>query len=133
LVAGGVVNQETGSTTSWKVDTPLEADQQYFWRVATNTDGYSETSTFFVEPFAHAYPNPVRFAEIDGATFTDLPAGSDLLLTTVSGSVVKRWANLDGYDVIWDGTNESGHRVASGTYLWYLPSTGAKGKLVVIN
>jgi phosphodiesterase/alkaline phosphatase D-like protein len=133
LVAGGVVYQQNGATTSWKVDEPLEPDRQYFWRVATNADGYSETSSFFVEPFAHAYPNPVRFAEIAAATFTNLPIGSDLLLTTVSGSIVKRWSNLDGYDLTWNGTNESGNRVSSGTYLWYLPDTGAKGKLVVIN
>ena len=133
LVAGGVVSQQDGSTTCWKVDEPLEADQQYFWRVATNTDGYSEIYNFFVEPFTHAYPNPVRFSDVDAATFTDLPAGSDLLLTTVSGSVVRRWSNLDGFDLAWDGTNESGNRVASGTYLWYLPDTGAQGKLVVIN
>ena len=132
-VAGGVVNQQDGGFTSWRVDVPLEADRQYFWRVATNADGYSETSSFFVEPFTHAYPNPVRFAEVDAATFTDLPAGSDLMLTTVSGSIVKRWTNLDGYDLSWDGTNESGNRVASGTYLRYLPDSGAKGKLVVIN
>ena len=133
LVAGGVVNQQDATTTSWQVDEPLEPDQQYFWRVATNTDGYSEISNFFVEPFTHAYPNPVRFAEVDAATFTDLPAGSDLLLTTVSGSIVRRWSNLDGYDLTWNGTNGSGNRVSSGTYLWYLPDTGAKGKLVVIN
>lgn len=133
LVAGGVVNQQDGATTSWKVDEPLEPDQQYFWRVATNADGYSDISNFFVAPFSHAYPNPVRFAEVDAATFTDLPIGSDLLLTTVSGSIVKQWSNLDGHDLTWNGTNESGNRVSSGTYLWYLPDTGAKGKLVVIN
>jgi hypothetical protein len=125
LVAGGVVNQE--------VDVPLHADQDYFWRVATNADGYSETYSFSVEPVTHAYPNPLRMAEADAATFTDLPAGSDLLLTSISGSVVRQWSNLDGADVSWDGTNESGKQVASGTYLWYLPDTGAKGKLIVIN
>jgi hypothetical protein len=133
LVAGGVVNQEMGTTTSWKVDTPLKADRDYFWRVATNNDGYSEIYSFSVEPYTHAYPNPVRMAETDGATFTDLPTGSSLLLTSVSGSVVRQWSDLDGADVVWDGTNESGNRVASGTYLWYLPDTGAQGKLIVIN
>jgi len=132
LVAGGVVNQTEGGFTSWKVDVTLDADREYFWRVATNTDGYSEISNFFVDPFTHAYPNPVRFSQVAAATFTDLPVGSDLLLTTVSGSIVRRWSNLDGYDLTWNGTNESGNRVASGTYLWYVPDTGAQGKLVVI-
>ena len=133
LVAGGVVNQQNGSYTSWKVDVALEADQEYFWRVATNTDGYCEVSTFFVEPFAHAYPNPVRFAQVDAATFTDLPVGGELLLLSVSGSVVRRWNNLNGLDVVWDGTNESGNRVSSGTYLWYLAGENTQGKLLVIN
>ena len=133
LVAGGVVNQDYGSTTSWKVDQPLGADQEYFWRVATNADGYSEVYSFFVEPFAHAYPNPVRFAETDAATFTDVPVGSDLILMSLSGSVVREWSNLDGHDVQWDGTNTSGNRVSSGTYMWYSPASSAKGKLVVIN
>jgi len=133
LVAGGVVDQDDSLTTSWKVTEPLGADQEYFWRVGTNNDGYSEVYSFFVEPFTHAYPNPVRFAEIDAATFTDVPVGSNLLLMSLSGSVVREWSNLDGRDVLWDGTNASGNRVASGTYLWYSPASGAKGKLVVIN
>jgi hypothetical protein len=133
LVAGGVVNQQEGSHSSWKVDIALEPDQKYFWRVATNIDGYSDISTFFVEPFAHAYPNPLRLTEVEGATFTDLPIGGELLLMSISGSVVRQWSNLSGLDLVWDGTNESGNRVSSGTYLWYLPGEEAKGKLVVIN
>lgn len=133
LVAGGVVNQDYGTTTSWKVDQPLNPDQEYFWRVGSNDDGYSNISSFFVEPFAHAYPNPVRFSQADEATFTDLPAGGDLTLLSLSGSVVREWSNLSGHDVVWDGTNESGNQVASGTYMWYSPASGAKGKLVVIN
>ncbi len=133
LVAGGVVNQDFGTTTAWKVDQPLSPDQEYFWRVGSNDDGYSNVSSFFVEPFAHAYPNPVRFSQADEATFTDLPAGGDLTLLSLSGSVVREWSNLSGHDVVWDGTNESGNQVASGTYMWYSPASGAKGKLVVIN
>ena len=133
LVAGGVVLQDLGTTTSWQVDNPLQPEQEYFWRVATNEDGYSDVFSFSVEPSAHAYPNPVYFSQTDAAIFTDLPNEGDLMVTSLSGSVVKRWADLDGQDVTWDGTNDSGKRVASGTYLWFLPSSGAKGKLVVIN
>ncbi|MCP4683925.1 MAG: hypothetical protein GY867_00620 [bacterium] len=131
-VAGGIAFQEEGATTSWKVSEKLEAEQTYYWRVATNDDGYSETSSFSVAPFTHAYPNPVRLSEIEGATFTDLPNGSNLTLVSVSGSVVKRWAEIDGSDIVWDGTNESGSRVASGTYMWYLSDGGGNGKLLVV-
>jgi phosphodiesterase/alkaline phosphatase D-like protein len=133
LVAGGVVSQSDGVTTNWQVDDPLQPDNEYFWRVATNDDGYSNVYSFFVEPYAHAYPNPVYFSQTDAAVFTDIPDQGDLMVTSVSGSIVRQWSNLDGRDIVWDGTNESGSRVASGTYLWYLPATGAKGKLVVIN
>jgi len=131
-VAGGLVYQEPGATSSWKVTAKLVPEQTYYWRVATNNDGYSETSFFSVAPFTHAYPNPVRLSEVEGATFTDLPNGSDLTLVSVSGSVVKRWAAIDGSDIIWDGTNESGNTVASGAYMWYLSDGGGSGKLLVV-
>lgn len=131
-VAGGLVYQEDGATSSWKVPVKLQPDRTYFWRVATNDDGYSETSSFSVAPFTHAYPNPVRLSEIEGATFTDLPSGKDLTLFSVSGSVVKHWAAIDGADIVWDGTNESGNPVASGTYMWYLSDGGGSGKLLVV-
>jgi len=133
LVAGGEVGQSDAATTSWRVDVPLQSGPTYFWRVMTNDDGYGDTWSFTVEPLTHAYPNPVLLSEVGGATFTDLPAGEELLLTSVSGSVIRRWTNLNGQDILWDGTNESGNRVASGTYLWYVPASSAKGKLIVIN
>jgi hypothetical protein len=133
LVAGSPVDQQPGSnTTSWKIPVKLDPDQEYYWRVATNDAGYSSVYSFAVEPFAHAYPNPMHLSEGDAATFTDLPEGSQLVLMSVSGSVVKRWANIDGQDISWDGTNESGSTVSSGTYLWYLSDSGASGKLLVV-
>ncbi|MBU0985504.1 MAG: fibronectin type III domain-containing protein, partial [candidate division Zixibacteria bacterium] len=132
LVASGETQQELGLTTSWKVPAGLSADLTYYWRVATNNDGYSDAWSFSVEPFTHAYPNPVRFAEAEGATFTDLPQGSELVLLSISGDVVKRWSNTAGTDIQWDGTNDAGSNVSSGTYLWYLADSGEKGKLVVI-
>lgn len=132
-VASGLVYQdETSATSSWKVPVKLQAEQTYYWRVATNNDGYSETSSFSVSPFTHAFPNPVHLSADEGATFTDLPSGSDLTLVSVSGSVVKRWAEIDGSDIVWDGTNDSGNKVASGTYMWYVSDGGGSGKLLVI-
>ncbi len=131
-VVGGLAYQESGPTTSWKVSEKLEPELTYYWRVATNDEGYSQISSFSVAPFTHAYPNPVRLSEVEGATFTDLPNGSDLTLVSVSGSVVKRWAAISGTDIVWDGTNDSGNKVASGTYMWYLSDGGGKGKLLVV-
>jgi len=127
------VGQESDGFTSWKVEIPLQPEQLYYWRVMTNDDGYSDTWSFSVTPFTHAYPNPVCFTDIPTATFTDLPSDGELLLTSISGSVIRQWSDLTGQDIVWDGTNESGNRVSSGIYLWYVPTSGAKGKLIVVN
>jgi chitodextrinase len=133
IIDAGQVAQEDGLTSSWKITVPLTNDQEYFWRVGTNNDGYTAVNSFFVEPFPHAYPNPVHFSKVDAATFTDLPVDGDLIVTSVTGSIIRQWSNLDGTDISWDGTNESGSRVASGMYLWYSSVNGSRGKLVVIN
>ncbi len=132
LVASGLVQQTPGGTTSWKIPAKLTADNTYFWRVATNDVGYSDIFSFSVTPFTHAYPNPVKLSSGEQTTFTDLPEGSDLVLMSVSGSVVKQWANISGDDIVWNGTNEAGHEVASGVYMWYVSESGAKGKLMVL-
>ncbi|RKX25431.1 MAG: hypothetical protein DRP45_05915 [Candidatus Zixiibacteriota bacterium] len=132
LVASEVVSQEMGGTTSWKISARLQSNQEYFWRVGTNLDGYSQTSNFRVESFTHAYPNPVRPSLGQQATFTDLPEGGDLVVMSLSGNVIRSWDNLSGNDIVWNITNETGSQVATGTYLWYVPDTATKGKLVVV-
>ncbi len=132
LVAGSVVDQQPGDVTEWKVNERLAVNGTYYWRVGTNDEGYSEVFRFNVEAFTHAYPNPVRLADVEAATFTDIPEGSDLTLLSVSGNVVREWSNVTGNDIVWDGTNESGNQVASGTYLWYVSGTDANGKLLVV-
>lgn len=79
-----------------------------------------------------AYPNPVYFANGDHVVF-DLPEGQfDLIIQTVSGSIVLVRTNISG-NYSWNGLNESGHRVAAGIYLWYVSGTNGvtKGKLAV--
>lgn len=132
LVSAGPADSDSADVASWKVPVSLETDQTYYWRVRTEFAGYSHVTNFSVQPFTHAYPNPVKFSQAAEATFTDLPTGDNLLITSVSGSIVREWADLSGDDIQWDGTNAAGNRVASGTYMWYLPDTGAKGKLIVI-
>ena len=66
-------------------------------------------------------------------TFTEIPEGSNLTLMSVSGATVRQWSNLPAADLTWDGTNDSGSKVASGTYLWYLEGSDIGGKLVLIH
>ena len=77
-------------------------------------------------------PESARFSELAEVTFTDLAEGDELLLLTAAGDIVRRWTNASGDDIVWDGTNESGHQVASGTYLWYTSESASKGKLLVV-
>jgi phosphodiesterase/alkaline phosphatase D-like protein len=132
VAASPAVDQETGDITSWKIPVRLSPDNIYYWRVRANGDSYSDISYFSVDPSAHPYPNPFRSETQPNVTFTELPQGADLVLMSVSGATVRQWSNLSSDQLTWDGTNESGNKVASGTYLWYLRGSDAKGKLVVI-
>jgi len=60
-----------------------------------------------------------------------MPHNANLLLMTVSGTMVRQWTGITSGTVTWDGTNESGNPVASSTYLWFVEGTNSKGKLVV--
>jgi len=133
LVASSpAVTQQEGATTSWQVEEPLESGQLYFWQVTANDEYFSSIYNFMVEPAVYAYPNPFRMSEATQVTFTEIPAGSNLRLLTVSGGEVRRWSNNTGDDIVWDGTNKSGHPVGSDTYLWFVEGTDMQGKLVVI-
>jgi len=129
--ASPAVPQEEGDMTAWQVDQRLNAGQVYYWRARANDDVYSTTSFFTVLPITHAYPNPFRLAEATEVTFTEIPDGANIYIMSVSGSMVREWTNVNG-DITWDGTNQSGQPVASGTYLWMVENSGARGKVVVI-
>ena len=126
------VLQEDGGVTSWVCDTKLSADVLYYWRAGTEYNEYSNVSTFIIKPKAHAYPNPFRPGGGEVATFTNIPVNSSLYIKSVSGSNVRYWTNISGNDIIWDGTNESGNPVSSGTYLWFIGGTDINGKLILI-
>ena len=82
------------------------------------------------------YPNPWRKDKHAGTnvTFANLPTGSTVKIFTVSGREVASLSE-SGQQVVWDLTNKSGEKAASGLYL-YLITDGqgnkTKGKLAVI-
>ncbi len=126
------VPQETGTTTAWTVASRLEVGPTYYWRARVNDGPYSEALSFVVEPSVYAYPNPYQPDAVGNVTFNELPTGSDMVVMTVNGDVVRRWVNIDGGQVAWDGTNQTGNPVASGTYLWFVENTDTKGKLILV-
>jgi hypothetical protein len=83
------------------------------------------------------FPNPWRsdrHTNPPGITFDDLPVNTTVKLFTVSGHHVKT-LNTAGGSAIWDLTNESGDRIASGIYIYLITTDqGGKkrGKLTVI-
>ncbi len=127
------IAESTDGSASWRVDTRLSDVSDYFWRVSLNSDEYSKTFKFSVEPpKTHVYPSPFRLNEASHVTFTELPENSVLVLTTVSGEKVREWRTDSGEFIQWDGTNEAGRRVSSGVYLWYIADSDIRGKLSMI-
>lgn len=126
------IAEAEGTTTTWQVDERLQAGVTYYWRAQANSYPFSKTASFSIRPSTYAFPNPVRIAEGEHTTFTEVPMGSRLVLVTLSGELVRAWDKTTGQDIVWDGRNQSGQQVASGTYLWYLDNSDAKGKLIVI-
>jgi hypothetical protein len=121
-----------GDITSWQIDEKLAGGVTYYWRAKANNTSYCATQSFSLQPTAHAYPNPLQLSAGVLATFAEIPAGSNLILTSLSGSTVRYWSDIGSAPLTWDGTNEIGNRVASGTYLWFVENSDLSGKIVVI-
>jgi hypothetical protein len=126
------VNQTGGEITSWKTEESLPSNRTYYWRTKVNNGPYSPTLSFDVQARTHVYPNPFDVSVASNAVFTDIPAGSDFVLLSVSGTIVREWNNISESELSWDGTNESGNPVGAGTYLWFVENSDIKGKIVVI-
>ncbi|SYZ73068.1 hypothetical protein TRIP_C21183 [Candidatus Zixiibacteriota bacterium] len=132
VAASPPIPQQTGSRTSWKVDGRLTSGVNYYWRAKVNQNNFSPAAVFSIHPETHAFPNPFKPVRGQVATFTDIPDNSDLLIMTVTGGTVRHWTKITSGEVIWDGTNEAGLPVGSGTYLWYIEGSGNSGKLLLI-
>ena len=103
----------------------------FVWSGLSNVAGDSTVQSLSTGE-THPYPNPFRPAETPFVTFVSVPIHANLLILTASGNVVMQWVDDSGEDIVWDGTNQSGHAVASGVYLWFVQGTDVSGKLVVI-
>jgi len=51
---------------------------------------------------------------------------------SVSGATIRRFTDIPGGEVVWDGTNAEGNPAAAGVYLWYLEGTDISGRLLLI-
>ncbi len=139
LLASGIVNQDEGESTSWRVTTSLSMGLTYYWRVRVNNCEYSDDMQFTISPMTSApapstfaYPNPLKLSTDSEIRFVNVPLGANLTIMTVSGDIVRELDNEGEVEVVWDGRNQSGNLVASGTYLWFVEDTGTRGKLIVV-
>lgn len=132
VVTSPAVRQQAGASTGWTVSEDLEAGVTYYWKVVLNSLVTGGPFAFSIEPETFAYPNPFRLSEVSQVVFAGVPENSNLVILTVSGELVRRWVDQNGGEIIWDGTNDSGNPVASGTYLWYIENSPIRGKIMVI-
>jgi hypothetical protein len=77
------------------------------------------------------YPNPVRPEHTSNVTITGLMDRSDIKITDVAGNLVFKGVSAGG-QLLWDGKNFDGTRVATGVYYVMLsaPSIDAEDKRV---
>ncbi len=64
----------------------------------------------------YAYPNPVRETFTGDITITGLMKDTDVHITDIAGNLVFKGTSL-GSQLLWDGKNLNGNRVATGVYL----------------
>lgn len=107
--------------------------------IGTN-NGLYEVSTLNVQPVANyniqCYPQPYNLKKDEGLIIDGLAANSDVMITTISGKLIKRFST-NSRKIIWDGTDELGSLVSTGIYLVYSQSrTGSLSsvqKIAIIN
>lgn len=103
----------------------------------TVTGGMPSPVTLTPPTLIKIYPNPWRsdkHAAHPSITFDGLTVGTTIKIFTVSAHEVKE-LQTDGPKIVWDLTNNSGDKVASGVYLYLITdSQGDKvqGKVAVI-
>jgi hypothetical protein len=130
------VNWTYGNTTGVTVSSmTMKVDWVHVWQ-ATASAPPPIISTPPLLSTLEVYPNPWRSDKHapSGMTFDRLTAGTDIKIFAVSGHEVKE-LRTDGPKIVWDLTNDSGDKVASGIYLYLITDNQGdklKGKLAVI-
>ena len=118
---------------------PILQPSRYTLRVeATNIAG-QEGSAYFrflvaaelnIEKIIN-YPNPMK----DRTDFTFIlskPAEVTIKIYTVTGRLIKtlkKSASASYNEIFWDGTDEDGHKVANGVYLYKVIAENGEGKI----
>ena len=126
-------------TTAAVFGVPRDTLGYYYLVTATDSFGnVSMASQFYkveVKSWAEPYTRPAPFA---GACdlMLDFPAGEtpDVLVYTLSGTLVRRFNAVSQHVLAWDGSNASGKALADGLYLVVVQSRDFKkvGKIAKV-
>jgi len=133
IVSGPVTGQL--NKTFWIPEINLDSDTEYFWRVKASNSAWTDEIGFHINGKVHLSPNPYRpLKHGEEVVFRNVPDNATIIITTVNGELVQRLHVFEGSDVTWDVTNDSGAKLSSGVYLYYINSndSATSGKFAVI-
>jgi len=126
--------------SSWNLSPGPYTISVYATDGVNNSNTASQTVTLVSPDFSslRVYPNPWREDKHDGKpiTFDRLPLGATIKIFTVSGRLARTLTpTID--TAVWDLTNDSGDKVASGVYIFMITVENGsaqtlRGKLAVI-
>jgi hypothetical protein len=122
----------------WTTNWDLKEGKRYFWRVNVyDLDllvAISDPGSFFTGSI-HVFPNPFKPSQGDSfITFRNIPLNSKIIITTLSGELIRELSGNTSTDVVWDVKNQRGGSLASGAYYYRVdfPSGSTSGKLAII-
>ncbi len=122
----------------WTTNWDLKEGKRYFWRVNVyDLDllvAISDPASFFTGSI-HVFPNPFKPSQGDSfITFRNIPLNSKIIITTLSGELIRELSGNTSTDVVWDVKNQRGGSLASGAYYYRVdfPSGSTSGKLAII-
>ena len=134
------VASDIADTTAAVFGVPRDTAGYYYVVTATDSFGnISMASQFYnveVKTWAEPYTRPAPFSG-QCALVLDFPAGEipDVLIYSLSGTLVRRFRGVSEHTLDWDGNNEGGKPLADGLYLVVVQSLHFRkiGKIARVN
>ena len=114
--------ERTSDTTAALFGVPRDTTGYCYFVTATDSFGNVSMASQFhrveVKTWAEPYTRPAPFAG-ECELVLDFPAGErpDVLIYTLSGTLVRRFEDVSERVLEWDGDNDSGKPLADGLYL----------------
>ncbi len=125
-------------TARWEMAEDLKQNARFYWRAKLYSQDrlldITQTSTIFTGAI-HVFPNPFKPSlGHSHVTFRNIPLNSTIIVTTISGDLVKTFDGIQQTDVVWDVKSEDHKELASGVYLYWVSHAGevSSGKILVI-